>query len=167
MRDCSKSTVGKMSATKSSVAALPGNYNELRSFLADASRLADTISQVIEPSSAHVAAADHLDLVDARGMYEKCPLDPDSMGDSPDRDVLVGAASCHFDHRPFEHLDALPISLDHANVDPHRVARKDVWQPLFELLLTNTLENHTHGSLPKHEEEAHCVASSLLSSRGV
>jgi hypothetical protein len=159
MRACSKSTVGKMSATNSSVAALRSNYNELSSFLADASCLADTISQVVEPSSAHVAAANYLDLVDARGVYEKCPLDADAMRYSPDRDVLVGTASCHFDHRPFEHLDALTVPLDHPNVDTHRVAGKDVWKALFHVLLTNALENHTHGSIPKHEEEAHGVAS--------
>src|SRR5580704_18663125 len=52
--------------------------------LANAGVTADLLAQVEQLCPAHLAVAQHLDLVDSRSVDKECPLDADTVGDAAD-----------------------------------------------------------------------------------
>src|SRR5215203_564392 len=122
------------------------SFAVLRPLLLDASGTPGEATQVIELGAANAAASSHFDLVDARRMDEKGPLDPDPVcGKASNRKVLVDSARAPPDDDALEDLDALPVTFDDLGVNTHSVAwaeRRNIWFELLRLELTNDLGNH-------------------------
>src|SRR5437879_3304472 len=93
------------------------------SALANASLPADLAAQVVKASLAHVAVAQHVDLVDAGRVDHESPLDADAVSDTPHREVLAQAAARDPDDCAFENLDSLARALDDFRVHLYGVAR--------------------------------------------
>src|SRR5205823_1186451 len=70
-----------------------------------------------------VADRADVDLVDLRRMQRERPLDADAERVLADRERLARARALALDHDPLEHLDPLPVPLDHAEVDANGVPR--------------------------------------------
>src|SRR6202171_5825876 len=111
--------------------------------LADAGVLAHLGTQVVEPALAHIAMAQHIDLVDARRVDHESSLDADAVSHAPHGEVHAQAAAGHPDHGAFEHLDALACPFHDLGVHSHRVAGTK-GRHLFLLLLFLELLDHVH-----------------------
>src|SRR4051794_41530376 len=83
----------------------------------------DPIAQVVQLCPADVATGGDLDLGDDRRVDREGALDAHAEADLADRERLPGTASLPADHDALEDLDALAGPLDHAHVNPQRVAR--------------------------------------------
>src|SRR5579875_412946 len=75
--------------------------------LLDPGRLAGALAQVIELGPAHVSAALHGYLLDARRVHEEHPFDADALENAPDRESLVDAGSGALDDHALIALRAL------------------------------------------------------------
>src|SRR5947209_14241861 len=81
-------------------------------------------------------------------MKQKSPLHANAMRQPAYRDVLIRPAASGAQYCAFEDLDAFAIPLDDFHVHANRVAREDIRQVVFQLLLLNALENRAHVRLP-------------------
>src|SRR5690606_8452906 len=105
--------------------------------LADAGSLPDAVAHVVELGAADVAAADTLDLGDHRRVQRERALDPDAAAELAHGEGLADAAALAAQHVTLEHLHALTVALDHADVDAHRVARSEVGDVLAQAELVD------------------------------
>src|SRR5258708_31598631 len=78
-------------------------------------------------------------------MHRKDSLDPDSVGNFPDRESGAVGASIDLDHDPFEGLDALLLAFDDLDVNANPVADTEFGQVLAEPPLFELLDNGIHG----------------------
>src|SRR5262249_24118224 len=90
--------------------------------LAHAGALADLLAQVVELGAVDVADLRDLDLVDLRRVQRERALHPHTERLVAHGEGLVHPGALLLEHDPLEDLDALPLALDHLEVDPHRVA---------------------------------------------
>src|SRR5437667_384485 len=115
--------------------------------LKGAGRAARALAQVVQLRPAHRPAGDHLDAVDPWRMDGERSLDPDPVRRLPHREHLATAAAAAADDRTLEHLDALLVAFDHADVDAHGVARLERRDVLAELLRLDPVDR-IHGTHP-------------------
>src|SRR5436190_14105614 len=94
--------------------------------LADPSRLAGALAQVVELGAAHVALPLHLDRGDERREALESALHALARRDLAHDEGRVEAAVALGDHHALEGLHALPLALDHVDVDEHGVAGLEV-----------------------------------------
>src|SRR5690606_18843107 len=120
------------------------------SALLDAGGLASQISQVIELGAPHLAAAHHLDLLDARRIDQERSLDADAVrGDAAHGEVLVHTAGAAADDHALEDLDSLAISFDDLRMHANGVASAELRKKCLQLLLLellNDLRGHVRTS---------------------
>ena len=91
--------------------------------LTDAGMPADLLAQVEELCPAHLAVAQHLDLVDARSVHEEGALDADPVGDATHGEAgRETDLALERDHNALEHLDALAGAFNDLDVHAHGVA---------------------------------------------
>src|SRR5690348_12820635 len=114
--------------------------------LFDARRFAaDAILQVEELRAADDAAADDLDLVDARRVDEERAFDADVVRDTAHREARREAAVLALDDHAFEYLDAFFVALGDARVDAHRVADGELGGSALALVVSDECrEIHGH-----------------------
>src|SRR6266705_2065358 len=111
-------------------------------FLADARALARELAHVVELGAAHVTLPLQLDRVDQRGIGLESALDALARGHFAHGERGVDAAVLLGDHHALVGLHALALAFDDADVDDHRVARRELGELLphaldfflFELL---------------------------------
>src|SRR5919205_1569049 len=80
-------------------------------------------------------------------MHQEGPLYPNAVSDAPHGNVLVGTAFRDLDNRSLEYLYPLTVSFYDTDVNPHRVARKDIRKVILDLLLSDAIQNHAHVAL--------------------
>src|SRR5438093_3358768 len=111
-------------------------------FLADARALARALAHVIELGAAHVAFPLQLDRIDRRGIGLEGALDALPRGHFAHGERGIDPAVPLGDHHALVGLHALALAFDDADVDDHRVARRELGEFLphaldfflFELL---------------------------------
>src|SRR5690606_5825209 len=84
--------------------------------------LAGQAAQVVELRTAHVAAADHLDLLDGRRVYRELALHTDLEADLAHGERLANTLAVAGEHDPLEHLHTRAVALDDVHVNLHGVA---------------------------------------------
>ena len=84
--------------------------------LLDPRLLPAEVAQVVELRAADPAPLNELELGDRRRVQRERPLHADAEGDLPNGEGLADAAAGTRDHDALEHLDALTVPLDHADV---------------------------------------------------
>src|SRR6185503_10997568 len=89
--------------------------------LLDARRLAGEMAQVVELRAPHAAAAHDLDVGQHRAVEREDALDADAVGDLADREGRAHAGSTLGDAHALERLNALLLTLLHADVHAQRV----------------------------------------------
>ena len=83
----------------------------------------DLLAKVEELCPAHLTVAKDFDLVDARRMHEECPLDADTVRDTPHGEAGGETdLALERDHDTLEHLDAFAGSFDDLDVHAHGIA---------------------------------------------
>src|SRR5579863_6264556 len=113
--------------------------------LFDARRLAaHAVLQVEELGAAHDAAADHVDLVDARRVHEKRAFNADVVRDASNREARRETAVLALDHDAFKGLDALFVAFGHARVDADRIADAEFGAGLFTVVVAEQM-GEIHG----------------------
>ena len=110
----------------------------------DARLLSHFLAQVVELRAVDVTDLDDLDLLDLRRVERERPLDADAEGLLAGGERLARPRALALDHEPFEHLDARPRALDHAEVHLQRVARLELRQVLAQLSLLECLDHLAH-----------------------
>src|SRR6478752_5997778 len=89
--------------------------------LLDSRRLAGEMAQVVELRAAHAAAPHDLDVGQHGAVEREDALDADAVGDLADREGRAHAGSTLGDAHAFERLNALLLTLLHADVHAQRV----------------------------------------------
>src|SRR2546430_4550413 len=84
--------------------------------------LALQLAQVEQPRALHLAAGDHLDLVDARRVEREDSLHPHAVAHLAHGEGGARVAALAPDHHALEDLDALLVALADPRVHPHGVA---------------------------------------------
>src|SRR5205085_9795454 len=100
-------------------------------------------AQVVELGPVHVADRDDLDPVDLGRVQGKRSLDPNAERLLPDGERLACARSLPLEHDPFEHLDPLPLALDHAEMDADGVTGLE-GRDVAQLGTLETLDDLAH-----------------------
>src|SRR5215471_11775669 len=113
--------------------------------LADARFLADAVAKVIELGAVDVADRLDVDLLDLRRVQRERALDSDAGRLLAHRERLAHSGALALDHDPFEHLDPLPVALDHLEVDGDRVAGLEAGDVRAQLTLLEALDDRAHG----------------------
>src|SRR5690606_19714999 len=109
------------------------------SSLLDPSGAPGPSAQVVQLRPPHLTVPQHLDLVDAWAVDRERALDTDAVGRDPaHREVLVDAAAPSPDDDALERLNALAVTFDDLDVDPHRVTRPKVRDVIPQVLLLDT-----------------------------
>src|SRR3546814_12555781 len=93
--------------------------------LADARRLAGAATQVVELRTAHIAAAHHLDGIDARAVQREDALDTLAVRQLAHGEGGVEAAVAARDADALESMDELARAFDHLHVHAHGSARSE------------------------------------------
>src|SRR6202047_808084 len=91
--------------------------------LGDTRRLAAPVAQIIELSTAHLAAPQHLDRFDIRRKHWENALDALAIGNFAYREALVDPAAVAGDADAFIGLHAGPLAFRHLDVYDDSVAR--------------------------------------------
>src|SRR5207249_10287522 len=107
-------------------ALLPAALVVALDFLADASALAGALAHVIELGAAHVAFPLQLDRIDRRGIGLEGALDALPRGHFAHGERGIDTAILLGDHHALVSLYALTLTFDDADVDDHRVARRQL-----------------------------------------
>src|SRR5690606_34254481 len=94
--------------------------------LPDLGGLAVQVAEVVQLRTTHVTALDNLDLGDVRRVHRERTLHADTEGDLAHGEGLADTTALAADDHAFEHLVALAVALDDADVDLQRVARAKV-----------------------------------------
>src|SRR6185312_357251 len=95
--------------------------------LFEAGRLAAQTAHIIEILAPDDRVAHNLDLIDARRIHQKRPLDADAMRDAPDSKRAVQSLAMMADDDTLEDLDALARTLNHFDMHADRVTRGNFW----------------------------------------
>src|SRR6266513_788098 len=140
-------------------ALLPAALVVAFDFLADARALAGALAHVVELGAAHVAFPLQLDRIDRRGIGLEGALDALPRGHFAHGERGIDPAIPLGDHHALVGLHALALTFDHADIDDHRVARRELGEFLphaldfflFELL------NDVHRFAPRSNS---CLNSS-------
>src|SRR3954447_14965533 len=101
---------------------LPVAGTGLETLFFDLRGLADAIAQVVQLRPAHGTAGDRLDASQHRRMHRERALDADAVADLAHGERLAHAGALTPDDDALEHLHALLVAFDDADVDLQRVA---------------------------------------------
>src|SRR5215210_2340207 len=112
--------------------------------LADAGLLAHLLAQVVELGAIDVPDRHHLDLLDLRRVHGKRSLDADPERLLAHGERLANAGALALDHDALEDLDPRALSLDHAEMDAHGVARLELRDVGSQLALLEELDGARH-----------------------
>src|SRR5262245_49421827 len=104
----------------------PGRRRSVLALLPDLRGLTDAVAEVVELGPADVAPAHPLDLGGGGRVQRGRALDTDAVADLADLERLAQPRARAADHHALEHLDALLLPLDHANVHLEGVAGREV-----------------------------------------
>src|SRR2546425_8959560 len=110
-------------------------------FFADACRLAREPAQEIQLGPAYPAFPHQPDLGDRRRVQREDPLDAHARGNLADGEGLVHAAAPPGNADALERLQALFLTLAHAHHDAHRVAGREGWNIVPQILHNYLLES--------------------------
>src|SRR5947207_1502558 len=123
------------------------------SLLAERRGLADALAEEVEGRATGVPVADHLDLLEPRGMDEERALDPDAARDAADRDLSVQAAAAYSEHGALVRLEAFAVAFDDAHGQPDGVSGPHLGEVGLELFGGKRLQDVVH----RHNGHAHGV----------
>src|SRR5208282_3508011 len=110
-----------------------------------AGRLAGELAQVVELGAADIAAAQNLNLLDARRMQGENPLDADSVRYFAHRKSRAVAAAIDLDHDPFELLEPLLLAFNDLDLNSQRIAGAKRGQILAQSTILEFLDDAIHG----------------------
>src|ERR1019366_5323021 len=102
--------------------------------LFDLGGLPHATAQVVELGSTHVTAGHDLDLGQDGRMHGERPLDADTEAELAHGEGLPGAGSLAPDDGALEHLGALAVALDHADVHLQGVTRPEIGDVVSQIL---------------------------------
>lgn len=94
--------------------------------LFDLGCLTDAVTQVVELGPTNVSTGVHLDLLDDRRVNREGTLHADAIGELANGEGLLYPTALTTNHNTLEHLDALLVALNHANVNLEGVPRGEV-----------------------------------------
>ena len=93
--------------------------------LLDLSCLTNSVTQVVELSTANFTASDDLNLVNRRRMYREYSLDTAAVSNSADSECLADAAVLLSDNSTLEYLDSGLVTFNDLNMYLYRVTDID------------------------------------------
>src|SRR5581483_2408531 len=130
--------------------------------------LTHAVAQVVELGAPHITEGHRLDPGDDRRVHGEGALDSDPEADLADSERLAHTGTLTADDRALEHLDALPIALDDADMDLEGVSGSEVRDVVAEAAAVYEIGG-VHGAavsstLPGGPTEYPCSASSRTSS---
>src|SRR5712691_3583056 len=130
-----------MSGSTAFAAGALGRADDVLAQLTDARLLAHLAAKVVQLRAVDVADGGDLDLLDLRSVERERALDADTKGLLPDGERLAGTGALALDHDPLEHLDALPLALDHLEMYPDRVSRLELRDVVTQLGALESLDH--------------------------
>src|SRR5438552_8134860 len=110
-------------------------------FFADACRLAREPAQEIQLGPAYPPFAHQPDFGDRRRMEREDPLDADARRNLADGERLVDPAAAPGDTDALERLETLLLTFAHPHHDAHRVAGREGWDVVPQILHNYLLES--------------------------
>src|SRR6266516_2658098 len=121
-----------------------GRADDVLPQLTDAGLLADLPAEVVQLRAIDVADRGDLDLLDLRRVERKGALDADAERLLADRERLPGAGALALDHDALEDLDALPLTLDHLEMDTDGIPRLELRDVLAQLGALECFDHLAH-----------------------
>src|SRR3954447_4432362 len=112
--------------------------------LADARLAPDLAAEVVQLRAVDVADRRDVDLVDLRRMERERSLDADAERLLPHGERLACPRALALEHDSLEHLDPLPLPLDHLEVHPDGVARLELRDPIAQLGALEAVDDVAH-----------------------
>ena len=109
----------------------------LEGLLFDLGSLAHLVAEVVELRATDLAFTNNLDLLDLRRVYRESTLNTNGEAHLSNGECLAARLSMTTNDIALEYLNTLTVSLGDAIVNLHVVARNEIRNVLFYLLLLN------------------------------